>query len=94
MLESLLRIWIQKDMKERKGGNVGLFQAGAGNILASMVLSGFFIGYFIDKWLDKAPLFMLGLGFLGLLGGAKKVHIMLKHENKESRNSDNNGSGN
>lgn len=51
---------------------------GAGNLFASMVISGFLLGYMVDAWLDKHPLFMLSFGALGLIGGILKAHAMIK----------------
>ncbi len=50
---------------------------GTGAILASMVLSGFLLGYWTDVWLDTKPAFMLIFGGLGLVGGILKVHRLL-----------------
>lgn len=69
-------------MKEPKSSKPGLFQIGAGNVFASMVISGFIIGFFIDQWLDTTPIFMMGFGVLGLVGGMMKVHEMIKFERK------------
>ncbi len=50
---------------------------GTGTLLASMVISGFFLGYWVDVWLDKNPIFMLLFGILGLVGGMLKVYKLL-----------------
>ncbi len=55
----------------------GLALIGTGTILASMVLSGFLLGYWMDVWLDTKPAFMLVFGGLGLVGGILKVHRLL-----------------
>jgi len=61
-----------------KSPALGLPLIGAGNIFVSMVASGFVIGYFVDGWLDTRPLFMLGIGALGLIGGFQKAHQLLR----------------
>lgn len=61
----------------------GLLQIGAGNMFASMILAGLMLGYVVDVWLDKQPLFMLAFGVLGMIGGMIKVHAMLKHQRSE-----------
>lgn len=55
----------------------GIGLIGVGAILASMVLSGFLLGYWTDAWLDTRPLFMLIFAGLGLIGGILKVHKLL-----------------
>ncbi len=67
-------------MKQKTQIKPGLFQIGAGNIFASMVMSGFLIGYFVDQWLETTPLVMLAFGALGLVGGMMKVHQLIKFE--------------
>lgn len=55
----------------------GLSLIGVGTILASMVLSGFILGYWADVWLDTKPLFMLLFASLGFVGGILKIHKLL-----------------
>ena len=55
----------------------GLGLIGVGTILASMVLSGFILGYWADVWLDTGPLFMLLFAGLGFVGGILKIHKLL-----------------
>jgi len=57
--------------------STGLALIGTGTMLASMVLSGFLLGYWTDVWLDTHPAFMLVFGGLGLVGGILKVHKLL-----------------
>jgi len=61
----------------------GLLMVSAGNIFASMVISGLVLGYLIDSWLDTRPIFMLSLGALGLVGGFQRVHKMLGMKDKD-----------
>lgn len=70
-------------MKEEKPKTTGLLHIGAGNMFASMILSGFIIGYFIDQWLDKSPIFMLVFAVIGFVGGMIRVHEMISYENKD-----------
>lgn len=53
--------------------------AGVGSMFASMVISGFVLGYLTDWWLDTMPLFFLLFGLLGLIGGGIRVHELLTH---------------
>ncbi|MDH5378950.1 MAG: AtpZ/AtpI family protein [Gammaproteobacteria bacterium] len=57
----------------------GVLLLGVGTILSSMTISGFLLGYVTDYFLDTMPLFLLGFGFLGLLGGTLKVYKLLTH---------------
>jgi ATP synthase protein I len=75
-------------MKEEKSKTIGLLHIGAGNMFASMILSGFIIGYFVDQWLDKTPIFMLIFAVIGFIGGMIRVHEMISYENKESDKND------
>ncbi len=54
-----------------------LLMVSAGNVFASMVISGLLLGYLLDGWLETRPIFMLSLGALGLIGGFQRVHKML-----------------
>lgn len=59
-----------------------LLMVSAGNVFASMVISGLLLGYLMDGWLDTRPMFMLGFGVLGLIGGFQRVHRMLAAKDK------------
>ena len=59
-----------------------LLMVSAGNVFASMVISGLLLGYLLDGWLDTRPLFMLALGGLGLVGGFMRVHQMLRAKDR------------
>ncbi|OYY75224.1 MAG: hypothetical protein B7Y40_02075 [Gammaproteobacteria bacterium 28-57-27] len=62
----------------------GLLMVSAGNIFASMVISGLLLGYLLDSWLDTRPIFMLSVGALGLIGGFLRVHKLLGAKDKDS----------
>jgi len=64
-------------MKEKKREPLPLLQIGAGTIISSMTISGFIIGYGTDYLLDTVPLFLLGFGLLGLIGGIMKAHKLM-----------------
>ncbi|HIO93456.1 MAG TPA: AtpZ/AtpI family protein [Leucothrix mucor] len=68
-------------MNDSKASNPGLLHIGAGNIFASMIISGLMLGYFVDQWLETTPIFMLIFGVLGFLGGMKRIHALLRYEN-------------
>lgn len=55
----------------------GLLLIGVGSMLTSMVVAGFLLGYFTDRWLDTQPIFLLIFGALGLVGGMLKVYRIL-----------------
>jgi len=63
----------------RKSNNKrpGLLLIGVGSMFTSMVISGFVLGYFTDKWLGTLPIFLLIFGALGLIGGLLKVYRIL-----------------
>lgn len=62
-----------------KPAKPGLLLLGVGTILTSMTVAGFLLGYLLDLWLDSSPVFMLILGFLGLLGGFMRAFKLLTH---------------
>ena len=62
----------------------GLLMVSAGNIFASMVISGLVLGYLVDSWLGTQPIFMLSLGALGLIGGFQRVHKLLGAKDRDS----------
>jgi ATP synthase protein I len=55
----------------------GLLLISVGTMLTSMIAAGFLLGYLTDVWLDTLPLFMLGFGVLGFIGGILKVYKLL-----------------
>jgi ATP synthase protein I len=50
---------------------------GVGTLLASMVITGFLLGYALDVWLGTGPLLMFVLGVLGFVGGMIRVYKLL-----------------
>ncbi len=50
----------------------------AGSVFTSMIVAGFLVGYGFDVLLDTTPLFMLGCGVLGFIGGMLKIHKLLE----------------
>ena len=52
---------------------------GVGTVLTSMIAAGFILGYVADWWLGTAPIFLIGLGILGFIGGILKVYKLLTH---------------
>jgi F0F1-type ATP synthase assembly protein I len=65
----------------------GLLSVSAGNVFASMVISGLLLGYLVDSWFDTRPVFMLIFGALGLIGGIKRVHQLLGMRDREHHES-------
>ncbi len=68
-------------MSDSKATKTSLLHVGAGNVFASMIISGLIIGYFVDQWLATLPIFMLLFGVLGFVGGMKKIHALLQYQN-------------
>ena len=62
-------------MTKPKG--TGLVLIGVGTMLTSMIIAGFLLGYFVDKWLNSPPIFMIVFGGLGMLGGFLKVYKLM-----------------
>jgi len=62
-------------MKEAKGS--GLLLISAGSLLTSMVVAGFLLGYGTDVLFDTQPVFFLGFGLMGFVGGILKVYRLL-----------------
>lgn len=55
----------------------GLLLIGVGQILTSMIVSGFLLGYLLDVYFGTLPIFLLILGGLGFAGGFIKAYQML-----------------
>ncbi len=55
----------------------GLLLIGVGQILTSMIASGFLLGYLLDLYFETQPIFLLLLGGLGFIGGMLKIYRML-----------------
>jgi len=62
-------------MKNTKGP--GLLLISAGSLLTSTVVAGFLLGYGTDVLFDTQPVFFLGFGLLGFVGGILKVYRIL-----------------
>ncbi len=55
----------------------GLLLIGVGQVLTSMIVSGFLLGYLLDLYFETRPIFLLILGGLGFIGGFLKVYRLL-----------------
>ncbi|WP_410474451.1 AtpZ/AtpI family protein [Guyparkeria sp. TX1] len=69
----------------------GLLQVGAGNMFASSIIAGFFLGFLLDSWLETAPIFMLILGAFGFVAGmrnAKKTLLATGRDESEKKDSE------
>jgi len=68
-------------MAKSKEKGPGLLLISVGNMLASIMISGFLLGYWLDVWLETTPVFMLLFGALGFVGGFLKVFKLLTDPN-------------
>lgn len=75
-------------MSDSNAGKPSLLHIGAGNIFASMIISGLILGYFVDQWLETTPIFMLLFGVLGFVGGMKRIHALLQYQNTDKDKDD------
>ncbi len=69
----------------------GLLQVGAGNMFASSIIAGFFLGFMLDSWLETAPVFMLTFGALGFVAGmrnAKKTLLASGRDESDKKDSE------
>ncbi|MDA8381670.1 MAG: AtpZ/AtpI family protein [Betaproteobacteria bacterium] len=48
-----------------------------GTIVTSMAITGFALGYVLDRFFGTAPILAAALGALGYLGGMVKAHQLL-----------------
>jgi ATP synthase protein I len=55
-------------------------------VLVSAVLTGGFLGYFLDRWLGTAPLFVIVLGILGTYAGIREVVRRLPKGDAQRKN--------
>ncbi len=77
------------ELKEKKDGEkpspaANYLLISAGSVFTSMVIAGFIVGYVIDYLLDTTPIFFLGCGVLGFIGGAQKVHLLTKRLDQQA----------
>jgi ATP synthase protein I len=54
-----------------------------GLILPSSIAVGLFFGYFLDRWLDTAPWFLLTFTVLGIVSGLLSLFRALKKQMKD-----------
>ncbi|WFE69426.1 AtpZ/AtpI family protein [Thiomicrospira sp. R3] len=73
-----------KNTKPRE--NFNFLMIGSGQMYASMIISGFIVGYFIDYLVGTTPIFMLLCGLLGIIGGTLKVQRMMSQMDKAEQN--------
>lgn len=55
----------------------GLLLIGVGQILTSVIVAGFLLGYLVDVYFETRPIFLLLFGALGFVGGFMKVYRLL-----------------
>jgi ATP synthase protein I len=66
--------------------HMNFLMIGSGQMYASMIISGFIVGYFIDYLVGTTPIFMLICGVLGIIGGTQKVQRMMAQMDKAEQN--------
>jgi len=69
---------VLESSKRKKKPALNFLLLGAGSMFTSMIVAGFIVGFAIDWWFETTPLFMLGCGVLGFVGGIMKVHKLLE----------------
>ncbi|WP_044408160.1 AtpZ/AtpI family protein [Thiomicrospira microaerophila] len=68
--------------KNKPKQKMNFLMIGSGQMYASMIISGFIVGYFIDYLAGTTPIFMLLCGLLGIIGGVQKVQRMMAQMDK------------
>ncbi len=69
---------LTKSDKHKPKPALNFLLLGAGSMFTSMIVAGFLVGYLVDMVLKTTPIFMLGFGVLGFIGGIQKVHKLLE----------------
>lgn len=82
-------------MTPRRGSQTELwaqigFYTGLGFILPAAVVAGYFLGWYLDRWLGTKPVLAVVMAFLGAAGGFVEVLRLLtraeKHEGGDNSN--------
>lgn len=84
----MLRIASGKQMSDKKDKGYARLLALASTIGINLVVStfiGLLAGYYLDKWLDTKPWFLLICLILGIIAGFKNVFDFIKESGKEDR---------
>ena len=63
--------------KPKSSAKSSVLLIGMGSSFAGMILAGFLLGYLFDSLLDTKPIFIIGCGVMGFVGGLQKLHRML-----------------
>lgn len=61
----------------KKSSSAAWVLIGVGTQLTAMVVTGFFLGYGVDTWLETKPIFMMLFGCMGFVGGILKAYKLL-----------------
>lgn len=72
--------------KDKPKQQMNFLMIGSGQMYASMIISGFIVGYFIDYLVGTTPIFMLICGVLGIIGGTQKVQRLMAQMDKAEQN--------
>ena len=76
-----------KSQKEPKSGSQQQLSPTRVSLeLFSGVLVGTGLGYYIDKWLDTLPVFMIILFFFGVAAGALNIYKLTTRQTNEDDN--------
>ncbi len=78
MSNDILPKKVLESSKRKKKPALNFLLLGAGSMFTSMIIAGFIVGFAIDWWFETTPLFMLGCGMLGFVGGIMKVNKLLE----------------
>lgn len=69
------------------------FLSSIGISLVASILIGLALGYYLDQWLDTAPVFTLIMLLIGIISGFRNVYILttkeLRRQQREEEQTDN-----
>ncbi|MDY0190779.1 MAG: AtpZ/AtpI family protein [Desulfuromonas sp.] len=64
------------------------FLSSVGICMVASILIGMIMGYYIDRWLDTAPWFLLIFLVLGIISGFRNIFILTERELKRQKKID------
>jgi ATP synthase protein I len=64
------------------------FLSSVGICMVTSILIGMVMGYYLDRWLDTAPWFLLIFLVLGIVSGFRNIFILTERELKRQKKID------